>query len=468
MIFPLTGIHRQMSRLSRLILVVVVFVMPLRGDDSGSDISRYGYDFAKHVSLLRKTGLDVVFVFDSTGSMGGAIQAAKQQIKTIDKVISTLVPGYRMGLYSYRDATDTYLVKGAPLSTFREEAISLLGSTQAGGGGDFPEGVQEAFEEVFAEAGFRDKAVKIIFLIGDAPSHDTAKLIKTIERANKGLKPFDADAVREYGDRLKPMFVINPLQVPLRSFGGKSHPMMKKTTEEYAQIAEVTGGLHVPLESAEAVTGPMLTLVFGDKYKEAIDKAIADVKAGKLVAPLDIGPLTRDQIEELILGDPQHAMPLILGFLEDKGDASLLPIESIYKALRRGRPDNIDQRMGLTRLLARHGDPDDLGRVLEKQLRDKSTLVKSSALRMRADLPGGRREILEALNERDLLQTACDIIVDKKWTGAVETLMHRIKVGDQAGNAPLFEAIYQLTGIRLLQGTPQELKKLKSWIQKNT
>src|SRR5947208_15935238 len=94
------------------------------------------------IGTLRRTGLDIVICFDSTGSMGGEIDQVKRQIERIGQTLVTLIPKTRISLCTYREGADEYVAKGLPLSGSSQEGSSCLTEMQASGGGDKPEGVE--------------------------------------------------------------------------------------------------------------------------------------------------------------------------------------------------------------------------------------------------------------------------------------------------------------------------------------
>ncbi len=63
--------------------------------------------------------IDVVFVLDTTGSMGGLIDAAKEKIWSIASSMASAQPApiIRMGLVGYRDRGDEYVTRVVDLST---------------------------------------------------------------------------------------------------------------------------------------------------------------------------------------------------------------------------------------------------------------------------------------------------------------------------------------------------------------
>ena len=70
--------------------------------------------------------VEVVFVLDTTGSMGGLIEGAKQKIGSIANQIAAgnPAPDIKMGLIAYRDKGDDYVTKVFPL----DKAIILYQS----------------------------------------------------------------------------------------------------------------------------------------------------------------------------------------------------------------------------------------------------------------------------------------------------------------------------------------------------
>src|SRR5712672_1054594 len=96
-----------------------------------------------------KTKIDVVFVHDTTGSMGGLIEGAKQKIWSIaNQIISAQpTPELKLGLIGYRDRGDEYVVKSFGLTDDIDSIYGHLRDFKAEGGGDEPESVNEALAE---------------------------------------------------------------------------------------------------------------------------------------------------------------------------------------------------------------------------------------------------------------------------------------------------------------------------------
>jgi Mg-chelatase subunit ChlD len=119
--------------------------------------------------------VEVAFVLDSTGSMGGLIEGAKEKIWSIANSIIARdpKPEVRIGLLSYRDRGDEYITRKHDLSGDIDTVFSNLRQFQAGGGGDSPESVNQALHEAVTLMSWsKDKdTTRIIFLVGDCPPH---------------------------------------------------------------------------------------------------------------------------------------------------------------------------------------------------------------------------------------------------------------------------------------------------------
>jgi Mg-chelatase subunit ChlD len=129
----------------------------------------------QHLISSENPKVDVVFVLDTTGSMGGLIQTAKEKIWSIATTMASAqqTPEIRIGLVAYRDRGDSYVTKTVDLSDDLDSVSAALMDFEAGGGGDSPESVNEALYSAVHNMSWsqQDQAYQVIFLIGDAPPH---------------------------------------------------------------------------------------------------------------------------------------------------------------------------------------------------------------------------------------------------------------------------------------------------------
>ncbi len=114
--------------------------------------------------------IDVVFALDTTGSMGGLLDGAKRTIFSIASHIKETNgnASLRIGLVAYRDIHDDYVTRVFPMTDDIDSVFADMSQLTAGGGGDLPEHVNKALVDVLAMP-WREKAAKMVFLVGDAP-----------------------------------------------------------------------------------------------------------------------------------------------------------------------------------------------------------------------------------------------------------------------------------------------------------
>ncbi len=127
------------------------------------------------VAAIDAPRIEVVFVLDTTGSMSGLIEGAKQKVWSIANRLASgqPAPEIKLGLIGYRDRGDEYVTRAYPLSQDIDALYENLMSFHADGGGDTPESVNLALHEAVNKIQWNpdDNVYKVIFLVGDAPPH---------------------------------------------------------------------------------------------------------------------------------------------------------------------------------------------------------------------------------------------------------------------------------------------------------
>ena len=144
---------------------------------------------------LRSDGqtMEMVFVLDTTGSMGGLLTGAKQRIwGIVNEVMQTSsVSSVKVGLVAYRDRGDQYITQVLPLTEDLDKVYTTLMDYRPAGGGDEAENVRRALAEGVGKAGWSQPSsnrVQILFLVGDAPPHNYADEPDTLTTADLAVK----------------------------------------------------------------------------------------------------------------------------------------------------------------------------------------------------------------------------------------------------------------------------------------
>ena len=126
-------------------------------------------------ALAQAPRIDVVFLLDSTGSMGDEIDVVKKKIQEMisEIALGDPAPDVRFGIVTYRDRGDEYVARKFDLTRDIDRIIADLDGIEANGGGDYEESVNEGLHVAIQEMNWDlDRATtKLVFLIGDAPPH---------------------------------------------------------------------------------------------------------------------------------------------------------------------------------------------------------------------------------------------------------------------------------------------------------
>ena len=140
--------------------------------------------------------VDIAFIVDATGSMGDEIQYLKSELNDILGRAQSVNKNLKFNTASvfYQDMTDAYVTIKSDFSADIATTKSFIDTKFAGGGGDFPEAVDEALTVAVHELNWRENArTKILFLVLDAPPHADAatqkRFYEVVEAAaEKGIR----------------------------------------------------------------------------------------------------------------------------------------------------------------------------------------------------------------------------------------------------------------------------------------
>ncbi len=132
--------------------------------------------------------IEIAFVIDSTGSMNDEIDVVKSRINAIlNKTLNASPrPIVKIAVIDYKDEDDEYVNRVFPFTQDITALRKHVQSLQASGGGDYPEQITVSLLKTLNELKWSKRgASKMIFLIGDAPSHKPELITEIIKLANK-------------------------------------------------------------------------------------------------------------------------------------------------------------------------------------------------------------------------------------------------------------------------------------------
>jgi hypothetical protein len=207
--------------------------------------------------------IEVVFSFDTTGSMYPCLTQVRKKIKATVTRLMKEIPGMRIGIIAhgdYCDAGSTYVTKALDLTDDVEKICRFVERVEPTGGGDAP----ECYELVLHEAqtlSWTPSYHKCFVLIGDDVPHGPAQNPKRLNWREE---------VDKLAKKVIPVYGVQAL--------GRKH-----ATPFYRELAEKSGGFHLDLDQFAYITDLVLAICYkqsSDEKLEAYEKEI--VAQGRL------------------------------------------------------------------------------------------------------------------------------------------------------------------------------------------
>ncbi len=193
----------------------------------------YSFDMEKQGVPQR---LDLMFVVDTTGSMGDELEYLKVEIADVIDRIAKKDIDVRTSVNFYRDEGDEYVVKYFGFNDDASAVQDIVKQQRADGGGDYEEAVHTALHNAVYEHAWEEDSVKVMFLVLDAPPHDDEKVV--IPTLSTAVKQAAAMGIRI---------------VPVASSG-----VDKNTEGLLRNIALYTGGTYTFLTDHSGIGGSHL------------------------------------------------------------------------------------------------------------------------------------------------------------------------------------------------------------------
>lgn len=173
------------------------FPYTIEYNNESYELTEYTTDTIELTTTLPQTketdfSLDLMFVIDTTGSMGDELSYLKSEIKDVIEQIDT-DKDIRLSLLFYRDEGDQYVTRLFNFTTDIDTQLNNINNQKANGGGDFEEAVDVALDLAINQASWSNYSNKILIHVLDAPPHSTKQNINLfansiLTAAEKGIR----------------------------------------------------------------------------------------------------------------------------------------------------------------------------------------------------------------------------------------------------------------------------------------
>lgn len=209
-----------------------------------------------------RKSLDLMLVFDTTGSMGDELSYLQEELQNVVEQVrwnNANIPT-RLSVNFYRDHGDAYIVRPFPFTDEIPKAVKQLRQQSANGGGDYPEAVEMALENAVYDHDWATDSTKLLFLILDAPPHREQAVIHSLQNA--------IDRASQMGIRI----------IPIASSG-----IDKETEFLLRTIAASTGGTYVFLTDDSGVGNSHIEPTIGNYTVQKLNKLLVEI-IGRYIA----------------------------------------------------------------------------------------------------------------------------------------------------------------------------------------
>jgi len=201
--------------------------------------------------------VEIVFCFDTTGSMSSIIQSVRSQVvETVSRLMKD-IPNIKIGIMGMGDYCDgTNVLKIMDLSQDIQRIVSFINGVPNTSGGDAPEAYEYALRKA-KELSWSQHTSKAFVMIGDSNPHEPSFTDLNINWFQECDDLFDK-GIKIYG---------------VRALGKSLF---------YDDIAERTGGICINFKKFNLITEMFLAICYREASKEKFEQYQKEINQGEV------------------------------------------------------------------------------------------------------------------------------------------------------------------------------------------
>jgi hypothetical protein len=233
-----------------------------------------GGGFGDLLGGLRKVGIDLVLLIDTSNSMQSIINDVKEEARAFIANLQQMVPASRVAVVAYRDKGDEYVTKWVDFSFKTEKVQNFVANLRSDGGGDYPEAVYEGVQAAMTELTWRKTSRRILIIIGSSPPHPQTMpqllaLVRDLKEKNGAIGAIDVTKrLHEEYDRAEwaahgSIGDFKPSPMP---------PFYKEVSDTYGVITGQGGGELMALGEDKTLLRQVMILTFGTRWRVEMAK----------------------------------------------------------------------------------------------------------------------------------------------------------------------------------------------------
>jgi hypothetical protein len=229
---------------------------------------------------------DILFTFDTTGSMYPCLTEVRRNIDNITQKLFDEIPDLRIGLIAHGDYCDgDNLIETLDFTTDKKAIHEFITNAKSTYGGDYPEAYEYVLRETLKFDWRSDANMKSIVMIGDAPPHEK----------NENKEKIDwREEAEKLANRNVQIFSIQCL-----NYGNR------ESFSFYSQLARISNGYHLFLNQFSYIKDMLQAICYkqyDQSQAENFEKEIQGRSGGmndslRLMFDTILGRKNRDEIE---------------------------------------------------------------------------------------------------------------------------------------------------------------------------
>ena len=229
---------------------------------------------------------DIIFSFDTTGSMSPCISEVRRNVANIISKLFTEIRGLRVSIISHGDYCDKEnTISVLDFTSNQHDIITFINQAKATSGGDYPECYELVLRTAKTLSWRTDAKMKSLILIGDAPPHEKNENPEKIDwrleseaLANRNIQVFSVQCLNS-GNREAYAF--------------------------YSEVARVTNGYHMFLDQFSYIKDMIQAICFRQYNVDQLEKFEEEVQHGsggmsntlRLMFDTLLGKKSREEVE---------------------------------------------------------------------------------------------------------------------------------------------------------------------------
>lgn len=216
---------------------------------------------------------EIVFNFDTTGSMYPCLQQVRKNLDSIVTRLFKELPELRIGIGANGDYCDKgrpYITAHTDLTNNLHDLTKFISSVQStGGGGNGGEAYELALHETRTKYSWSDDAIKVLVMIGDEVAH------------KKGFRDYNGQvSVHDWREEARALRDQGVLVYTIQALDQRG----QNAAAYYSELAETGGGMYLRLDQFSEIVELVQAITYRQISTERVEQYEKEVAAKGMIS----------------------------------------------------------------------------------------------------------------------------------------------------------------------------------------